>query len=730
MKAKSNRKTGLVLQTLESRHCPSNAVLATFVEPLPQDTLGAQPRTVAVAAENTTVFNLIGGDGYGEPDVNAGTSTAQASSNYTNPGGNPGWIEFEDGVVGIHGNTSADTATAYYYNPYQGYISFTPQAQVRVTLSNSHGTQTKFYWTSAVEKLEFFGHDGHDTLLNYTPVDTIAEGGDGNDSLLGGSGDDDLRGRSGLDTLSGGNGNDSLYGGDWADSLYGGGGNDVLAGNDDNDALFGNDGHDTLSGGLHNDDLDGGDGNDFLSGDDGHDSVLGGGGHDSVHGGNGNDTLRGGDGNDLVDDQLFGLEGGAELLDGGDGADTLLGRSGDDDLYGSNGNDSLNGGAGIDDLNGGSGIDSSPFAEPGEVFSLVEIQVGPSAAMVSFDLDNGTLFIDGDDTNDVILVAQAGSNLEVFVNSDAPVYVIAASAVEDLDIDGHDGHDDITNDTAEDAVIRGGDGDDTLRGGTGQDELDGGSGKDRLFGRDGNDILDGGSNHDAVFGGYGTDVVTGGSGYDRFLTIGSGDILMDDSASDAVVYFQNDDANWSYGEIEQVDTGFEALVDRTGDVWLLKTHTGHSITFVRQVAHPEYAGLNTGPSDDKRIIFYDNSFDASGEWTRQVVFHEIAHNWDDPSENGIIDEFREIGGWHYGEPNWQANNPWDLDAPWWVPVGDDWWRDFHAEPPARDYGGTSPWEDFATAFAAVMKDYIGEEYIGGEGVDIIPLKAALINDWL
>jgi hypothetical protein len=82
------------------------------------------------------------------------------------------------------------------------------------------------------------------------------------------------QGGSGDDTLTGTDGNDTISGGDGADSLSGGLGDDSLFGDAGNDSLAGNDGADYLDGGTGADTLAGGSGNDTYVVDDAGDSVI------------------------------------------------------------------------------------------------------------------------------------------------------------------------------------------------------------------------------------------------------------------------------------------------------------------------------------------------------------------------------------------------------------------------------------------------------------------------
>jgi len=86
----------------------------------------------------------------------------------------------------------------------------------------------------------------------------VVNAGDGNDSVT-------INSNIKLETLiDGGNGNDFLSGGSGKDVIYGGEGNDRLYGNAGADLLYGNDGNDTLDGGLGADYHSGGPGLDTL----------------------------------------------------------------------------------------------------------------------------------------------------------------------------------------------------------------------------------------------------------------------------------------------------------------------------------------------------------------------------------------------------------------------------------------------------------------------------------
>lgn len=198
-------------------------------------------------------------------------------------------------------------------------------------------------------------------VSKHLTIDSILDGGDGNDFLRGGGGNDLLRGGEGNDELRATVGNDVLEGGAGNDLLRAGQGDDLLDGGDGDDELRGYRGNDILIGGAGNDLLRAGEGNDQLFGGDGDDELRGHRGNDLLDGGAGNDLIRGGKDGDVIDggagnDVIFGGSG-DDLIRGGDGDDEIHGGRGDDILLGGNGYDRIDGGGGRDLMIGGQGED-------------------------------------------------------------------------------------------------------------------------------------------------------------------------------------------------------------------------------------------------------------------------------------------------------------------------------------------------------------------------------------
>ncbi|MBX9625732.1 MAG: protein kinase [Gemmataceae bacterium] len=188
---------------------------------------------------------------------------------------------------------------------------------------------THYFNAAAVGGIHFNGYGGNDWLQNNTAEWVVADGGEGDDTLVGGAGNDWLDGREG---------DDQLYGNGGDDRLSGYTGDNYLRGGDGNDTLLAAYGTDTLLGGDGDDHLEGGAGDNWVEGNGGNDDILGDLGDDTIFGGDGNDTLHGMWGNDWIY--------------GGAGDDWLYGQAGDDHVFGEGGFDRVNGGQGTNVVSG------------------------------------------------------------------------------------------------------------------------------------------------------------------------------------------------------------------------------------------------------------------------------------------------------------------------------------------------------------------------------------------
>ena len=223
--------------------------------------------------------------------------------------------------------------------------------------------------------LDITGTANNDTLYGNTNLDTVIDGGAGNDNITSFLGDDTIIGGTGNDTIDAGDGHNTFI-------FNTGDGNDKIKSYADCTIKFTENQDLRFSRNMSNTDLiinygnndsitlkwfyeynapnhfysniDVKNGNTTQSlysalqqygmdyhGNSGKDSVTGTAANDIIYGEGGNDMLYGGAGNDLIY--------------GEDGNDILRGDAGDDFLYGGAGSDQLYGGAGNDVIDAGTG---------------------------------------------------------------------------------------------------------------------------------------------------------------------------------------------------------------------------------------------------------------------------------------------------------------------------------------------------------------------------------------
>jgi Ca2+-binding RTX toxin-like protein len=102
-----------------------------------------------------------------------------------------------------------------------------------------NGQVQESFARSQVDVVVFDGGGGDDVFFNATNRNSVALGGDGNDTLVTVAGDNFLFGGAGNDILVGGSGTDVLLGEAGRDTLFGGPGRDILLGGPGRDVFFG-----------------------------------------------------------------------------------------------------------------------------------------------------------------------------------------------------------------------------------------------------------------------------------------------------------------------------------------------------------------------------------------------------------------------------------------------------------------------------------------------------------
>ncbi len=389
-----------------------------------------------------------------------------------------------------------------------------------------------------------------------------------------------------------------------------------------------------------------------------------------IYGGSDNDILRGGNLDDEIiagggDDLVYGRAG-FDTIEGGSGSDRIFGGANADELFGDDDRDYIYGGNGHDQIDGGEGSD----------------------------------WVYGENGND---------------------------------------------------VIDGGVGNDYLFGGNDDDQIDGMAGNDFVSGNNGNDSLHGWTGNDRILGGNGNDAINGGTGFDRswsgagedrsLVVIGEGDIIYDQSSIDVQIDFRNTvepldvtlgsnfgeatatPAAWVDSELFQVDSALQLVFNATGNNALLHGPENSNLLFTRysNVVGENSDLVNVGgwnSSSRNEIVILD--LVATDSSIVDTVIHEIAHNFDQQSENPFIDDFRDAATWRirrwYHSKNGYTQAE---DAAW-----DNWYyQTSTADTFAREYGKTNPLEDFATSMTAKIMTDNGRNY-AGENPDQVSQRMA------
>ncbi len=357
------------------------------------------------------------------------------------------------------------------------------------------------------------------TIIGTARAD-IVWGTRGRDVILARAGNDVVHGRGGNDLICGGPGRDTVIGGDGADQIYGGPNDDRLAGGNQDDRLRGGHGEDDLSGGLGDDHLNGGTGQrTWFRADAGNDvwtaestdAVLDygraprgvsvdlltgsatGWGHDTLRTTHwdgfppiGRPILLGSQHDDTLVSALEGipptwvgnLPVWGTVIKGSGGNDVIRGTA-SMKLLGNEGDDrvtvqisTVEGFTNRSLVDGGDGTDGLSMVDVGGVNIFVTYQ------HLSFDLSAGQIHGGG----------QTDVPAPLFENAMIDTVRFDPDPQEaSYELDGTDGPNTLTVDSAHPSVINGGGGDDVLTGGSADDTIDGGAGDDTADGREGTD---------------------------------------------------------------------------------------------------------------------------------------------------------------------------------------------------------------------------------------------------
>lgn len=298
---------------------------------------------------------------------------------------------------------------------------------------------------------------------------------------------------------------DEITGSTLANSLYGGGGNDTLNGAGGNDVLVGGAGNDSLLGGTGDDYLEGGSDNNTLLGGTGDDYFKIGAGNNYITGDNGNYLDAFGGGFDTVDYSYSAI-----------GLRASFGKPGSTIVVDSAGNP-------IIPLTAIHGDGVTKYTDTYAELNFIDKVIGSHYDDMivlgsSMTIKTGT----GNDHVFGVLDDFGNLNYEVFLGEGADKFNAGGlnyvSVGGYFTIHGEAGNDDIALMTGH-VIIDGGEGDDSLMASNGlvgnsaeSAVIYGGNGKDNIGGSKGNDALYGGAGTDEIHGGSGDDTIDGGAG--------------------------------------------------------------------------------------------------------------------------------------------------------------------------------------------------------------------------
>lgn len=172
--------------------------------------------------------------------------------------------------------------------------------------------------------------------------------------------------------------------------------------------------------------------------------------------------------------------------------------------------------------------------------------------------------------------------------------LIIGDELDNPDLTGGDGHDEIEGGTGND-ILREGLGNGILNGGDGNDDLDGGPGTEKLFGGNGDDILRAGGSapQPGQTGDY--DRLNGGAGNDTFGFYGVGHFEIADFTLGEDRFFF-DSSTLGINDVEQ-------LVSYITNIIPPKDDDGYVVEFVGGAATIELIGVDPNSITADMIIF-------------------------------------------------------------------------------------------------------------------------------
>ena len=191
--------------------------------------------------------------------------------------------------------------------------------------------------------------------------------------------------------------------------------------------------------------------------------------------------------------------------------------------------------------------------------------------------------------------------------------------------------------------------------------------------------------------------------------------------------------SWIDSELELMDRAFQDLFNLVGNNELMKLAPTDWEGVNRNEAQREWSCIRHGlltAADGSVGRINATGGDPQRYYATNIsistIYHELAHNWDDPNENALVNDFRAVAGWQEfaADPGagWEKGNSaheyWDN---WYFRDLDDGLDGF-----AREYGKTNPREDFATSFAPWVAAASGRSMFGVPPETLGDLQARIV----
>ena len=157
--------------------------------------------------------------------------------------------------------------------------------------------------------------------------------------------------------------------------------------------------------------------------------------------------------------------------------------------------------------------------------------------LASIDFSAGVVTVRGSSGVDTALVQVSSGrvNFDLTANGQDFSESFAVADVNQINIYGYGGDDNLDNRSSIGGTINGGSGDDTIRGSYGNDIIRGSTGDDFLVGRGGDDVIYGQGGQDTLYGYNGNDTLIGGDLYDTLVGGNGNDIIRGNAGNDTLI---------------------------------------------------------------------------------------------------------------------------------------------------------------------------------------------------